>query len=137
MARPTKNQQIAETHEAHHIENAVDPDAVDLAIHAMPKPDELEKLSVLFQTLSDPTRLRILVTLGKGPLCVSDIAQVLGVSESAVSHQLRLFRSNGLPTSERRGRRIYYSLDDEHVESLYDSALEHIRHNSQSDPDIK
>ena len=94
--------------------------------------DEKEKLisnlSQVFKALSDPTRIKIIYALMKGPLCVSDISELLGMSQSSISHQLALLRSQNLIKVKRRGRRAYYSLDDEHVLCIFKDGLEHAEH---------
>jgi ArsR family transcriptional regulator len=92
-------------------------------------PDEKTtyELSNIFKILSDPTRLRILWTMERGEVCVCCISEILGMSVSAVSHQLKTLRQAHLVKARREGRNIYYSLDDHHVKTLLDIALEHMR----------
>ena len=78
--------------------------------------------------MGDPTRLRLVAALAGRELCVCDLAATVGLSESAVSHQLRLLRARGLVRSRRDGRLVYYALDDDHVAALYAIALEHVAH---------
>ena len=80
----------------------------------------------LFAALGDPTRLRLLAALQAGPLCTCDLAATLGVTESAVSHQLRGLRALRLVASDRDGRVVYHRLDDDHVAALLDVAAEHV-----------
>jgi len=87
---------------------------------------QLEDLVETFKVLSDPTRLKIAVTLTNNELCVHDIADTTGISESAASHQLRLLRSLRLVKHRRQGKQIFYSLDDHHIEKLIQVATEHI-----------
>lgn len=82
----------------------------------------------LFKALSDPTRIRLVSLLAEAELCVRDIATALDMSQSAVSHQLRTLRSMRLVRWRREGRRIFYTLDDEHVVDLYRRGLEHVLH---------
>ena len=86
------------------------------------------KMAETFKAVSDPTRVRILSALSYQELCVCDIAAVLGMSQSAISHQLRLLRIMGLVVSRKEGRMVYYTLDDEHVHQLFHVGLEHVRH---------
>lgn len=79
-----------------------------------------------FRVLGDPTRVRILDALADGELCVCDIAELAGISESAVSHQLRLLRGMRLVRPRRAGRLVYYSLDDQHIIDLLEQALTHV-----------
>lgn len=85
-------------------------------------------LAELFKILGDPGRIRIMSALDCAELCVYDIAEVVAMSQSAVSHQLRLLRTAGLVKSRKSGRHVMYSLDDEHVKQLFECGLEHIRH---------
>jgi len=84
------------------------------------------RLAELFKALSDPTRVRILSALRGAELCVCDIAATLGMSQSAVSHQLRLLRTLRLVRHRKDGRMVYYALDDEHVERLLAEGLDHV-----------
>lgn len=92
---------------------------------SLPDGGLLTRLSEIFHALSDPTRLRLLLALCQQPLCVHELAQVLGVTESAVSHQLRLLRVLRLVAAQRVGKRVYYSLDDDHVYRLIQEGLQH------------
>ena len=82
----------------------------------------------LFKALSDPTRVRIISVLTRTELCVHDLAATLGMSQSAVSHQLRSLREQRLVRTRKDGRHVYYQLDDEHIAELFDGGLEHVRH---------
>ena len=95
----------------------------------MPKAAELERTAELFKVLGDPTRMQILTALFDRELCVCDIADLLGMTQSAISHQLRLLRNSHLVKNRREGKSIYYSLDDLHVANIIAQGLEHIRHN--------
>ena len=88
--------------------------------------DLIRKLAEIFQVLSDETRLRIIRTLEKQELCVSDIVKKTGVSQSAVSHQLRILRQIDLVRSQRKGRNIYYRIADGHVFSVIRDGVEHV-----------
>jgi DNA-binding transcriptional ArsR family regulator len=87
---------------------------------------EIERLSAIYKILGDPSRLKIVMALRNVEMCVCDLAAFLGLTESAVSHQLRRFRDLALVKSRREGQVIYYSLDDEHVAELLNIGLEHI-----------
>jgi DNA-binding transcriptional ArsR family regulator len=77
--------------------------------------------------MGDPTRLKIVLALSGGEMCVCDLAAFIGLSESAISHQLRRLKDLALIKNRREGQVLYYSLDDEHVADLLDIGLEHIR----------
>jgi ArsR family transcriptional regulator, lead/cadmium/zinc/bismuth-responsive transcriptional repressor len=84
-------------------------------------------LAETFRVLGDPTRVRILDALARGEVAVCDLAEVLGLTQSAVSHQLRLLRSMRLVRSRRDGRHIYYIVDDDHIAKLFKQGLEHVQ----------
>jgi len=86
----------------------------------------VEALAETFRVLGDPTRVRILDALAGGELCVCDIAALVGISESAVSHQLRLLRSMRLVRPRRAGRLVYYAVDDQHILELLKQASTHV-----------
>jgi ArsR family transcriptional regulator len=87
----------------------------------------VEALADTFRVLGDPTRVRILDALSAGELCVCDIASLVGISESAVSHQLRLLRGMRLVRPRRAGRLVYYVVDDQHILELLKQALTHVQ----------
>jgi ArsR family transcriptional regulator, lead/cadmium/zinc/bismuth-responsive transcriptional repressor len=86
----------------------------------------VEALAETFRVLGDPTRVRILDALSGGELCVCDIASLVGISESAVSHQLRLLRGMRLVRHRRDGRQVFYAVDDHHIIELLKQALTHV-----------
>lgn len=86
----------------------------------------VEALADTFRILGDATRVRILDVLAGGELCVCDIADLVGASESAVSHQLRLLRGMRLVRPRRAGRQVYYALDDQHIISLFQQGVRHV-----------
>lgn len=88
---------------------------------------EILSLAETFRTLGDPTRVKVLQALTVQELCVCDLAKLLGVSESATSHQLRVLRSQKLVRYRKEGKMAYYSLDDGHIDTLMRVALQHIR----------
>lgn len=94
----------------------------------MPDGATVNQVTEIFASLSDPTRARVLFALSKAELCVCDLAALLGMSMSAVSHQLRILRHLGLVKYRKEGRMAYYSLDDEHASTLLTQALEHVTH---------
>ena len=102
-------------------------DRVDAAQKSALTDDENVRLAQLYKALGDSTRLRMIWALDKGEMCVCDLAAFLGVTESAVSHQLRLLRQLHLVTNRRKGPILYYRLDDDHISQLVQLALEHIR----------
>jgi DNA-binding transcriptional ArsR family regulator len=87
----------------------------------------VQEIAATFSVLGDPTRIRILDVLAVGELCVCDIATLVGISESAVSHQLRLLRGMRLVRPRRAGRQVFYTLDDQHIVQLMRVAITHVQ----------
>jgi len=108
----------------HHCEHT---DTVNKVRAAMAPEEELSALAELFKVLGDRTRARILEALAVSELCVCDLAAILCLSQSAVSHQLRLLRATKLVRYRKEGKNVFYSLDDEHVRQLFRQALEHVQ----------
>ena len=92
----------------------------------MPNEENLCDLADLFKVFGDSTRIKILSCLKVSELCVNDIALSLNMTVSAVSHQLRILKTNKLIKSRKQGKEVYYSLDDDHVERIIDCGLDHI-----------
>jgi DNA-binding transcriptional ArsR family regulator len=112
----------------------IDPARVAGLRAALVTSDDVEGLADTFRALGDPTRVRILDALSHGELCVCDLAAVLGVSQSAVSHQLRLLRGLRLVRSRRDGRMIFYALDDRHIIALFRQTLRHVQEAAPKSP---
>jgi ArsR family transcriptional regulator len=89
-------------------------------------------LAETFRVLGDQTRVRILDALSRSELCVCDIARLVGLSESAISHQLRLLRGMRLVRPRRAGRMVYYALDDQHIVRLFEQGLEHVQESGRA-----
>ncbi|MFC4015871.1 ArsR/SmtB family transcription factor [Nonomuraea purpurea] len=113
----------------------VDADRVIAVRERMPAAEDLTDTADIFGLLSDPNRLRLLVALLDGELCVCDLAAVTGQSESAVSHALRLLRAHRIVAARRSGRMAYYRLEDPHVRMLLDLALAHTEHTEAIHPE--
>ena len=92
----------------------------------LPNDEVLYDLAELFRVFGDTTRIKILYAQFESELCVNDIAQVVGLSQSAVSHQLRLLKASKLVKFRREGKAMYYSLDDDHVRSMIALGMEHV-----------
>lgn len=92
----------------------------------MPEETELYDLAELFKVFGDSTRIRILFVLFEAEVCVCDLVQVLNMTQSAISHQLRILKQNKLVKSRREGKSIFYSLADDHVRTIIDQGREHI-----------
>ena len=102
------------------------PEALERARSALPQEETVRRASVLLKALADPTRMRILLAMKQGELCVCDLSHLLGMSQSAISHQLRVLRDNRLVSWRREGRQVFYRLADRHVEEILEDALEHV-----------
>lgn len=105
----------------------MDPDAIRAIAADMPPEDIIGDLADLFKVLGDQTRAKILFALEKEELCVGDIAALLDMNQSAISHQLRLLKQSRLLRARRDGKQIYYSLHDDHVSILFAAGMEHVQ----------
>lgn len=105
-----------------------DPERVQKVRQEMLAGEHVDHLADIFQALGNPTRVRILHSLSIEELCVCDLAQALGMTPSAVSHQLRVLRSERLVKFRKEGKMAYYSIDDDHVRRLFTFGLDHVRH---------
>ncbi|MDQ3548720.1 MAG: metalloregulator ArsR/SmtB family transcription factor [Chloroflexota bacterium] len=130
MARPKRSEQIHELGECE--VDVIDIAKVRAARAGLPDVVRTHALATLFSALADPNRVRLIAALEREELCVCDLAATVGLSSSATSHQLRLLRSLGLVRARRDGRMVYYALDDEHVRTLYQQALDHVGHGDAS-----
>ncbi len=104
----------------------VHPDAVERVRELLPRDETLYDLAELFKIFGDSTRVKILYALLESELCVCDIAKLMDVSQSAVSHQLRVLKASKLVKFRREGKTIFYSLADDHVVSILSQGMEHI-----------
>ncbi len=111
-------------------EHLVDPLAVSMVREHVIDDATTARMAETFKALADPTRVRILHALSHAELCVGDLALLLGMSESAVSHQLRMLRNLHIVRSRRDGKLVFYTLDDDHVTRLFQLSLEHVGHAS-------
>jgi ArsR family transcriptional regulator len=109
-------------------ETIIDQDKVRQAEQVLLDGLAATHLADIFRALADPTRVRIISILLRTELCVCDLAATLGMTQSAVSHQLRLMRDMRLVKSRKDGRMVYYALDDEHIQDLFLRGLEHVEH---------
>mgnify|MGYP002862741584 CR=1 FL=1 len=105
---------------------AVHEDTVERVRHDLPDDETLYDLAELFKIFGDSTRVKILYALFEAELCVCDIAQLLGITQSAVSHQLRVLKSARLAKPRREGKTVFYSLADDHVRKIIAQGMEHI-----------
>ena len=101
-------------------------DVVKRVLEQQPDDEILYDLAELFKVFGDSTRIKILYSMFETELCVNDIARLLNLSQSSVSHQLRILKTSKLVKFRREGKSIYYSLDDEHVRSIISMGMEHV-----------
>lgn len=120
------------------VENKLEGCCDDICVHEnllkivdekMPDETELYDLSELFKVFGDSTRIRILFVLFEAEVCVCDLAKTLNMTQSAISHQLKILKQNKLVKSRRDGKSIFYSLSDDHVATIISMGLEHIEEN--------
>ena len=104
----------------------VHEELIKIVNETMPEETELYDLAELFKVFGDSTRIRILFVLFEAEVCVCDLAQVLNMTQSAISHQLKILKQNRLVKNRREGKSIFYSLADEHVRSIIAQGREHI-----------
>ncbi|SHJ06670.1 transcriptional regulator, ArsR family [Geosporobacter subterraneus DSM 17957] len=103
-------------------------DTVEKVKRKMPVEETLYDLAELFKVFGDTTRIKILCALFESEMCVCDIAALLGMNQSAISHQLRVLKQARLVKYRRDGKIVYYSLDDEHIKQIFDQGFNHILH---------
>lgn len=108
--------------------NVIHQDVVDQTIKNMAEEDTFNKLAEFFKILGDTTRVKILFALDQNEMCVCDIANVLGMSKSSISHQLGTLRGSGIVKCRKSGKEVFYMLDDNHVKEVFEIGVEHIEH---------
>lgn len=101
-------------------------DVIKKVLEQQPDDEILYDLAELFKVFGDSTRIKILYSMFETELCVNDIAKLLNLSQSSVSHQLRILKSSKLVKFRREGKSIFYSLDDEHVRAIISMGMEHV-----------
>ncbi len=108
--------------------NIIHEEIVKQTIKKMPDEYLFNKLAEFFKILGDTTRSKILYALDQNEMCVCDIANVLGMSKSSISHQLGTLRRMNIVKCRRVGKEVYYTIDDDHVKGLFELGIEHIEH---------
>lgn len=108
--------------------NIIHEDIVEKVKNTIPDEGILYDLADLFKVFGDSTRIKIICALFQSEMCVCDIAALLGMNQSAISHQLRVLKQARLVKFRKDGKVVYYSLDDEHVKKIFDQGLAHISH---------
>ena len=107
-------------------ENETHAEVIENVRKNMPTADTVMRVSELFKVFGDITRVNVLCVLFESEMCVCDIARLLGMTQSAISHQLRVLKAARLVKYRREGKTVYYSLDDEHVCMIFDMAIRHV-----------
>ena len=107
-------------------ENIIHNDLVKLVREKLPAENDMQDLAELFKIFGDTTRIRILFVLFEAEVCVCDLAETLGMTQSAISHQLKMLKSSGLVRARRRGQSVFYSLADDHVRTIIAQGWDHI-----------
>ncbi len=108
-------------------ENIINREKINSVQHALPDDSEITRVAETFKILGDPTRLRIMLALAREELCVCDLSVIINLSVSAISHQLRLLRNFKLVKFYKKGKMVFYSLDDDHIESIIRQTRTHVR----------
>lgn len=103
-----------------------DPDLLEKAKKNLPEKEQVEKMAEFFKVMSDPNRLKLLIALEQGEFCASDLATLISMSRSAVSHQLKALKNAKVAKSRKDGKTVYYSLDDDHIHSILSVASAHM-----------
>lgn len=106
--------------------NVIHKEVVENVKNKLPKEETLYDLAELFKVFGDSTRIKIICSLFESEMCVCDLSVLLNISQSAISHQLRVLKSARLVKFRRAGKVIYYSLDDEHIKQIFHAGLHHI-----------
>ena len=119
MAKLEEGMEVCESCEVH-------GNLLKIVNEKMPEETELYDLAELFKVFGDSTRMRILFVLFEAEVCVCDLAEALNMTQSAISHQLRILKQNKLVKSRREGKSVFYSLADDHVRTIVDQGREHI-----------
>ena len=104
----------------------VHDDAVRIVQKKMPEEERLKELADFYKVFADPTRIKILCVLLESEMCVCDLAEVLEMTQSAISHQLRVLKQMKLVKNRREGKTVYYSLADGHIQTIISQGMEHI-----------
>ena len=116
--------------------NIIHQDIVNDTIDKMADDELLIDLSEFFKVLGDTTRTKILYALDQNEMCVCDIANVLGMTKSSISHQLRTLKENGIVKCKKNGKEVFYMLDDEHVKQVFEIGIAHIEHKRRKNYEI-
>lgn len=119
-----KNEFICDCH-------PIDVELVAKTKEAMPKNELIKNIAHFFSVVGDMTRCKILFALKESPMCVCDLANVLSMTKSSISHQLNKLKTAGFVKCEKMGKQVFYSLDDDHVCEIFDVSLKHLEHKAK------
>ena len=119
-----KNEFICDCH-------PIDAELVAKTKAAIPQDEMIKNIAQFFRVVGDGTRCKILFALKENPMCVCDLANVLCMTKSSISHQLNKLKTAGFVKCEKTGKQVFYSLDDEHVCEIFDISLNHLTHKSR------
>lgn len=108
--------------------NVIHQEVVDKVLQNMPNENTFNKLAKIYKLIGDTTRCKILFALDQKEMCVCDLANVLNMTKSSISHQLAILRKSGIVKYRKSGKEVYYTLDDNHIIKLFEIGLEHINH---------
>lgn len=113
--------------------NVIHQESVDATLKNMLDDDTIFDAGDFFRILGDSTRIKILFAIDNNRLCVCDIANILKMSKSSISHQLKILRDYNIVKTEKVGKEVFYELDDHHVKEVFEIALKHIKHKNKGD----
>ncbi|HDX9578267.1 TPA: winged helix-turn-helix transcriptional regulator [Bacillus pseudomycoides] len=119
-------EQKVETNEETCLQNVIHQEVIEKVQQTIPQGDSLSQVAELFKVLGDRTRTRILHALFEAEMCVCDLAYLLGMTQSSISHQLRVLKQAKLVKNRKEGKVVYYSLADHHVIHIFEQAFEHV-----------
>ncbi|ENQ3107393.1 MULTISPECIES: ArsR/SmtB family transcription factor [Bacillus] len=119
-------EQKVETNEETCLQNVIHQEVIEKVQQTIPQDDSLSQVAELFKVLGDRTRTRILHALFEAEMCVCDLAYLLGMTQSSISHQLRVLKQAKLVKNRKEGKVVYYSLADHHVIHIFEQAFEHV-----------
>lgn len=115
--------------------DAIHTDIIQKALSRMPSENVFKALAAFYKIIGDPTRCKIIFALQQNEMCVCDLANVLSMTKSSISHQLSKMRSSGVVKCRRSGKEVYYALDDEHIDDIFAVAMAHIQHQLKEETD--
>lgn len=111
--------------------NVIHSNVVKETLQKMPNADLFNKLAEFFKIIGDTTRTKILFALDQNEMCVCDIANVLGMTKSSISHQLSTLKRSGIVKCRKVGKEVYYMLDDNHIKEVFEIGIEHVEHKNR------